>query len=328
MTGERRRARVLLSYHYFKRADLASILGEPGDVEVMADSGAFSAYHSGAVIERRDYVAWLRDWAGYFTCAANLDVIGDYAAGVRNLEWIGRQDTGGVPILPVFHPNEPWELLDSFCREFPYVALGGIAGPQTDLRKPRMAWGVKGMQIAAEHGTAIHALGVTSPLVCNNMPFYSVDSSSVAFGQRFGVVYLWDEAGRRIEDCFIRNAKDVRDCADLLKAHGLRPHRINAPGFGRVRGPGSDRVQGARDLADLMIASTRCYSRFGRHFERKHAVPAPAGQSGTGTKCFIACGTTTHVGHVLDGFRAEGAGTGAVRKPKTPTPIPTGGGAK
>jgi hypothetical protein len=77
--------RLLVSYHYHRSTDLADLVaGLGGDVDLFADSGAYSAATSGATIRLPDYAAWLHQWAPLFTVQAGLDIIGDHEATARN----------------------------------------------------------------------------------------------------------------------------------------------------------------------------------------------------------------------------------------------------
>ena len=56
--------RALLSYHYYKNTDLeklaAALSASNTPVDIMADSGAFSAFTLGEVIDINKYAEWVR----------------------------------------------------------------------------------------------------------------------------------------------------------------------------------------------------------------------------------------------------------------------------
>lgn len=53
--------KFLLSYHYFKSEDLDALVEQmPVRPMLFADSGAYSAYSQGAVIDIKEYAAWLK----------------------------------------------------------------------------------------------------------------------------------------------------------------------------------------------------------------------------------------------------------------------------
>jgi len=60
-------------------------------LDIFLDSGAFSAYTQKAVIKLDDYIAFIKKYAKYITVYANLDVIGDAEATLKNQKLMERQ---------------------------------------------------------------------------------------------------------------------------------------------------------------------------------------------------------------------------------------------
>lgn len=276
--------RLLVSYHFHRTTDLGELADSfGGDVDLFADSGAYSAATTGATIRLREYAAWLRAWAPLWTVRAGLDVIGDHEATARNTEAL-REAAGDV--LPVFHVGEPWPILEELCAANDYVALGGMALHAVGAAKHKqlMRWLVRCFKIAAEHGTRFHGFGLTSAQLVKSLPFYSVDSSSYTFGVRWGLAYLWNAPALRMESVLFRNADEVRPYADLFRLHGLDPARVIHPDFMR---PGhqydADRVQ-------VVEACARAYTFLEHSLTARHQVPAPAlpQHAETGTKVYLA----------------------------------------
>lgn len=281
--------RVLVSYHYHRDTDLAHLVDEiGGDVDLFADSGAYSAATTGATIKLADYAAWLKQWAPLWTVRSNLDVIGDHAGTAANL---ARLQDAGVDPLPVFHTGEPWRVLERLCEQHRYVALGGLALHAVGGAKQNvlMKWLVKAFLIAREHGTVFHGFGLTSPSLINSLPFYSVDSSSYTMGQRFGLVYLWDSRNLKMHSVFFRNPTEVRPRADLFRRHGLPAARVMDPGFMRS---GTDTHHA--DRAALTGASARAYGFLEESLTARHRVDAPSlpRHADTGTKVYLALAGT------------------------------------
>lgn len=277
--------RVLVSYHYHRDTDLAALVAElGGDVDLFADSGAYSAATTGAAISLPDYAAWLRQWAPLLTVQAALDVIGDHEATARNVDRL--RDAGCDP-LPVFHVGEPWPVLEALCATNRYIALGGMAllAVGQAKQRPLMAWLVRCFRTAVPYGTVFHGFGMTSPALIRSLPFYSVDSSSYLMGRRFGLAYLWDDPAGKIRSVFFRNPAEVRPYADLLRRHGLDPARTIAPDYLRAGTPGF-----TRERAELGAASARAYQFMERHLTARHRVPAPPlpRADTEGTKVYLA----------------------------------------
>ena len=91
------------------------------------DSGAFSAHNSGAVIDLQEYIDTcleLMESDSQLSDIFALDVIGDHEATLKNTEEMWRQ---GVEAIPCYHVGEPEDYLYHIAKEFPKIALGGVA---------------------------------------------------------------------------------------------------------------------------------------------------------------------------------------------------------
>ncbi|MFD9351601.1 hypothetical protein ACFWCO_23565 [Streptomyces diastaticus] len=277
--------RLLVSYHYHRNTDLAGLVAElGGDVDLFADSGAYSAATTGATINLADYAAWLRDWEPLWTVRAGLDVIGDHEATAANTTAL--QDAG-LPVLPTFHLGSPWPVLEQLCASHEYIALGGMALHAVGAAKqrPLMAWLVRAFTIARDHGTRFHGFGLTSAQIVKHLPFYSVDSSSYTMGQRWGLVYLWDAHAWKMRDILFRNPTEVRPHAQLLTRHGLDPAAVIDPAFMR---PGTGTA--TADRRAITAASARAYQHLERSLVSRHRVHPPSlpQAEDTGTKVYLA----------------------------------------
>lgn len=227
-----RQVAILLSYHFWKRGNLADVVAAfPSKPVVFADSGAFSAATAGAVIKREEYSAWLTAWRKEIDIACTLDVIGDAAATLRSTREL---EADGHKILPVFHVGEPWYYLTDLCKEYPYVGLGGMV-PWTTRRAAVGRWLIQCMKQGRPYGTQFHGLGQTNWRTLADLPFYSVDSSSWASGDRYGYLALWDpQAGRLVSfNAGNRAPARVYSVGHLFRAHGLEPSAYIDPHYGR-----------------------------------------------------------------------------------------------
>ena len=75
------------------------------------------------------------------------------------------------------------------CRDYDYVALGGIAAHQIKRREYRyFPWFI---DTAHEHGARIHGLGFTFPKLLPKYHFDSVDSSTW-LGAKYGFLFQID----------------------------------------------------------------------------------------------------------------------------------------
>jgi len=91
------------------------------------DSGAFSAYNKGSTIELQAYIDKAKELIASDKTLVevfSLDVIGDWKASLKNTEEMWKQ---GVPAIPCYHYGEPWDVLKGMAKDYPKIALGGVA---------------------------------------------------------------------------------------------------------------------------------------------------------------------------------------------------------
>lgn len=141
------------------------------------DSGAFSAHNSGTEIKLQDYIdccKQLLETDSQLTEVYALDVIGDWRASLKNCEEMWKQ---GVPAIPCFHGGEPWHALDEMARQYPKIAIGGVARTR-GAQKIVFAEQV----FARVWPKKIHGFGFGSEKQLMAVPFHSVDSCNWEIG--------------------------------------------------------------------------------------------------------------------------------------------------
>lgn len=230
--------RILFSYHYYKEENIEGLLnnqllGVPCDV--FADSGAFSAFTTGAQITIEEYAAWLNKWGHLFTCAAALDVIGDAELSYAQTLELKKRIPESLQLIPIFHFRgaTSFEILERYFEAgFKYVGMGGLVGVHNpDLTD---SWLTKCFQMKPSD-VNFHGFGVTAWKTLKKFPWYSVDSSSWTSGFRYARANLFDE--QRGVWCGI----DMRDAASVLKSskvladYNLRPAEIRADGYDKLK---------------------------------------------------------------------------------------------
>lgn len=136
--------------------------------KMMLDSGAFSAWKSGKVIDMAALVAETRNprWDESVT----LDVIGNGPASLDNAL---RMKAMGSPAYPVFHYGESWDILDRYREEFWKVGLSCRFGEPSSASYKwiaecfRRAWPYR-----------FHSFGWVAPDLLKSYPFHSADTAS------------------------------------------------------------------------------------------------------------------------------------------------------
>ena len=152
------------------------------------DSGAFSAHNSGIEIKLQDYIDCckrLLDTDYTLKEVYSLDVIGDWKASLRNTEEMWRQ---GVPAIPCYHHGEPWDVLKGMAKDYPKIALGGVA----------MKFGIKNkfaeQCFARVWPKRMHGFGYGSEKSIMALPWDSVDATNWEIGPcKYG---RWSQFGQ------------------------------------------------------------------------------------------------------------------------------------
>jgi hypothetical protein len=103
--------KILLSYHYIKNTDFLDKL-YPFFPDIFLDSGAFSAMSQGVHIDIVDYIAFVKQNKSKLKVYANLDVIGNAEATLKNQEIM---EKAGLSPLPCFHYGEDKKYLQMYC---------------------------------------------------------------------------------------------------------------------------------------------------------------------------------------------------------------------
>ena len=106
---------------------------ERGGNNIFLDSGAFSAYNSGSIIDIDELCLFANSITEHCKFIASLDVIGDAPKSFENFIYMRKRLKEPNKLIPTFHINEPIEYLykyfdyeDEFGR-LDKLALGGIA---------------------------------------------------------------------------------------------------------------------------------------------------------------------------------------------------------
>ena len=101
----------------------------------------------------------------------------------------------GAQSIPVWHKSRGKDNFLRMCRDYKYVAIGGIVSKEiTPDEYKYFSWFI---QQAHKAGAKIHGLGFTALTQLHKYHFDSVDSTAWVSGNRFGSVYYFN--GRTME---------------------------------------------------------------------------------------------------------------------------------
>ena len=185
---------ILESYYYLKDAEQFMEL-IPHFGHFLLDSGAFTfmqGSHKGSI----DWGEYTRNYAEFINrynieLFFELDI--DSIVGIKKVEYYRNMLeslTGRKPI-PVWHKNRGKEYFIEMCKNYPYVALGGIVSKEIPREKYERGfpWFIK---TAHQYKCKIHGLGYTSIAGLHKYHFDSVDSTAWLYGNRGGYLYKFN----------------------------------------------------------------------------------------------------------------------------------------
>lgn len=179
------------------------------DASVFLDSGAFSAWSRGAVLDMGRYCDYIREQGPKVDIYANLDVIGDWKGSARNLD---RMLDQGLKPMAVFHKGSPWNELTRLAGLGLPLALGGLVGKGKSVTAGNIqtyldaCWA----RLRNHWPIRVHVFGVVAQWVLERYPWFSADSSTAIVSGGMGRVQHWVD-GRVGTDGWIPYAQQTLD---------------------------------------------------------------------------------------------------------------------
>lgn len=167
--------------------------------KLFVDSGAFSAWTRGKSIDVDEYIEWINHRSDYIDLYGQIDVIpGDRIKGhtkeqveeAARLTWenylyMRPKMKNPEGLLYTFHVGEPIRYLeaaldwrDEAGKPIPYIALGGLVGKPTPVKKSFMDHCFKVIAKSSNPTVKVHAFGMTSFSLLSQFPITSADSTS------------------------------------------------------------------------------------------------------------------------------------------------------
>lgn len=177
----------------------------------LLDSGAFTFLSSGKSVDfdayTEEYAAFIRKWniKKFF----ELDI--DSIIGIKEVERLRTKlmDLTGRKPIPVWHKNRGKEYFVEMCKEYPYVAIGGIVTKEIPIctYEKMFPWFIA---TAHKYGSKIHALGYTNIKGLYTYKFDSVDSTAWLYGNRGGYLYRFDIGNNTMRQINVSQGKRLK----------------------------------------------------------------------------------------------------------------------
>lgn len=166
---------ILESFFYSEKGDASKYLHTYGDY--LIDSGAYSFMAGQKGTQWADYVDRYADWIvankveKFFEL--DLDSIMEFSQVMALRQRL--ESRTGKQCIPVWHKSRGKEQFIQDCKDYPYIALGGIAIKEIKPQEHKyFPWFIT---TAHEHGAKIHGLGYTNMNGLRKYHFDSVDST-------------------------------------------------------------------------------------------------------------------------------------------------------
>lgn len=176
---------VLVAYPYLNKS-LQVYLQDKNDINLLLDSGAFTAWKAGQVIEIDDYCKFIdnlpiKPWK-YFA----LDVVGNPQKTMENYEIMLKR---GYKPIPIFTRGEDISVLEDYYKTSDIVGVGGLVG--TKKNKAFVNALMKKI-----NKRKVHWLGFTNIKYIKFYKPYMCDSSSWLTGSRYASFNLYCGNGK------------------------------------------------------------------------------------------------------------------------------------
>jgi hypothetical protein len=266
---------LLISYAYLREErpeTIERILTHPS-IELLLDSGAFTAKNAGVEIPLDEYIEFCQTWKDHLFGYMALDVLQDPAGTDSNLRIMLKE---GLRPIPVHVYGDDERRMDELFALSDWVALGGFRRPH---RGPAPLTYVN-IKMSWARGRHVHWLGYTNKPVIEAFQPFSCDCSSWMAGAMYGRVAIY--AGRGQWFTFKREELLVkRGFTDMNLRRALSDYDISMTEFLDERhwhnGNSSNQIR-ARDCMITKLPA-RSWVRYVVDLRHRRC----------GTRLFIAC---------------------------------------
>ncbi len=167
---------------------IAQMMSNP-TIELLLDSGAFTALNAGYEIKLAEYMEFLQKWKANLFGYMALDKLQDPKTTAANLRMMIAEGLKPIPVH-VFGDDE--RKMDELFELSDWVAFGGLRRPHRGSAPPsyvklKMKWA---------KGRKVHWLGYTKSAMLRAFRPYSCDCSNLSGGQRWGSVGIYAGQGK------------------------------------------------------------------------------------------------------------------------------------
>lgn len=185
----------ILESFFYANSDTEKLIPYYGDF--LLDSGAFTFMQGkGGSPDWSEYVTRYAEFINRNKIEKFFELDIDSVVGYDRVKQIRRdlERLTGRQSIPVWHKARGKDEYEGLCKDYPYVAIGGLVDGAKKGEYARKLWKYFPWFINTAHknGAKIHALGFTSLDGIRTYHFDSVDSTAWTTGNRFGALYFFN----------------------------------------------------------------------------------------------------------------------------------------
>lgn len=183
---------ILESFYYARdNQTIQKLIPQMGGF--LLDSGAFSFMRGKAAVDWDKYIEDYAEFINHHKIDLFFELDIDSIVELQEVERLRaklERLTGKQPI-PVWHKNRGKDYYIGIAKDYPYIALGGIAIKEIprNIFERSFPWFINK---AHENNAKIHGLGYTSIEGIYKYHFDSVDSTAWLYGNRGGFLYKFN----------------------------------------------------------------------------------------------------------------------------------------
>ena len=186
--------------------------------DFLLDSGAFTFLKKNSAVDWEEYVRRYAEFINENKIKLFFELDIDAIVGIEGVERLRAllERLTARQCIPVWHKGRGKDYFLQMVREYPYIAIGGLATKEIPHSEyDSLPWFI---DKAHEQGCKIHGLGFTSIKLLAKYRFDSVDSSTWINGRRFGIVFEYKDGQ------MIKHSRKEMQIDDYKKAdvHNLR----------------------------------------------------------------------------------------------------------
>lgn len=263
-----------------------------GEVDVLMDSGAFSAWFHDEAINLDAYMAFLEEHAALFSACVSLDKIPGTKkrpartsieveqAAAQSYQNFNRMRKRGIEAMPVFHMGEDWRWLDRMLEDHvPYIGLATSRDSKRKYDRQRAWLDQCFARLTDEQGrpyVKTHGFGLTQLQLIARYPWFSVDSTAWALAGAYGEIML-PTIGANGDFDFIHHVRfgltdrDTMKKNPILRLGPTMRASVNAY-FDRI---GTDVARIRETQAERWTVNLHFYHGFEEALAKRAADPVP-----------------------------------------------------